>query len=153
MRVKIAGAWDESQAVDFLESIRIPLRLAVHRPERAPLLLSLWFVWRDGAFWCATQPDAAVIAALVGDSRCAIEVAADTPPYRGVRGAVRGTVEPARGAEILDAIFDRYRIDRESEFARWLWSRRDQEVAIRLEPVRLFTWDFSQRMGDAVPPP
>jgi nitroimidazol reductase NimA-like FMN-containing flavoprotein (pyridoxamine 5'-phosphate oxidase superfamily) len=147
------GAWDEAQARRFLETARIPVRLAVARPGRAPLLLSLWYAWHEGALWCATRRGAAVVKALEADPHCAFEVAPDDPPYRGVRGAGRAGLEPARGAEILDRLLDRYRVDRRSDFAAWLWSRREDEVAIRIAPERLVTWDFAPRMGDAVPPP
>jgi hypothetical protein len=34
-----------------------------------------------------------------------------------------------------------------SAFARWLLSRQAGEVAIRIRPDRLASWDFAQRMS------
>ena len=51
-----------------------------------------------------------------------------------------------RGEEILCRLLDRYLGSRETPLARWLLSRASQEVAIRIEPERLTSWDFSRRM-------
>jgi hypothetical protein len=54
---------------------------------------------------------------------------------------------PARGAEILEALVDRYLGTRESRFARWLLARGKEEMAIRIVPSRISSWDFSRRMS------
>ena len=153
MGVDVRGAWKREEALSFLLETRIPVRLAIARDDREPLLLSLWYAWYEDALWCATQNGAAVVAAVRAGGRCSFEVAPDAPPYRGVRGSGRARVVEDRGVEMLERLLGRYRVDRDSEFARWLWSRREDEVALRIDPERLFTWDFGDRMGDAVPPP
>ena len=35
-----------------------------------------------------------------------------------------------------------------SQVGRWLLSRREQEVVIKIEPQRLFSWDYRERMAD-----
>jgi hypothetical protein len=74
-------------------------------------------------------------------------VAPDAPPYHGVRGRGVATLDPARGAEVLGLLVDRYLGTRESPFARWLLARASAEVAIRIEPSSLVSWDFSARMN------
>jgi hypothetical protein len=54
---------------------------------------------------------------------------------------------PAEGAQRLGELIDRYLGDRDSDLARWLLSRADGEVAIRLRPRWITSWDFSARMG------
>ena len=51
------------------------------------------------------------------------------------------------GGSILEALVDRYVGTRESGFARWLLSRRDDEMAIRIAPTKVSSWDFARRMS------
>jgi nitroimidazol reductase NimA-like FMN-containing flavoprotein (pyridoxamine 5'-phosphate oxidase superfamily) len=137
-----------SERIDaYLVETVVPLRLACVDPDGHPLVLSLWFLWREGVLWCATAPDARVVALLRAEPRCGFEVARDAPPYRGVRGQGRAELVPARGFEILAALVDRYLGARESRFARWLLARGQDEMAIRIVPSRISSWDFSRRMS------
>lgn len=129
-----------------LRETAIPLRLACATPSGHPQLLSLWYLWRDGALWCATSPGARVVRLVERDPRCGFEVAADAPPYRGVRGRGSATLYRTRGAEVLGALLDRYQGGRDTKLARWLLARAASEVAIRIEPLALASWDFSARM-------
>ncbi len=140
------GPWSAAEIDAFLDDARIPIRLGCTGASGAPVVLSLWFLPRDGALWCATQRDARVVSFLSGDPRCAFEVAADTAPYRGVRGQGRASLDTARGPEVLRGLVDRYLGTEHSPFARWLLSRSENEVAIRIEPERLRSWDFTERM-------
>ncbi len=53
---------DLSQVSDFLEEIRIPIRLTVTTPSGWPMVLSLWFQYQDGVLVCATQEFARIIS-------------------------------------------------------------------------------------------
>jgi nitroimidazol reductase NimA-like FMN-containing flavoprotein (pyridoxamine 5'-phosphate oxidase superfamily) len=141
------GPFSSEQIDTYLLETVVPLRVACVDPDGHPLVLSLWFLWREGALWCATSPDARVVALLRADPRSGFEVARDAPPYRGVRGQGRAELVPARGFEILEALVDRYLGTHESRFARWLLGRGKDEMAIRLVPSRLSSWDFSRRMS------
>jgi len=69
-------------------------------------------------------------------------------PYRGVRGQARATIHPDRSTIVLQSLIDRYLENRESPLAKWLLSRADNEVAIKLEILRYQSWDFSNRMAN-----
>jgi hypothetical protein len=103
-------------------------------------------VYHSGALWCASRPGARVIAHLQRDARCAFEVARDAPPYRGVRGQARATVLRDEGERLLGELIDRYLGGRTSPLARRLLAGATDEVAIRVAPTRLITWDYTSRM-------
>lgn len=140
------GPYSSEQTDRHLRETVIPLRLACLDPA-GPLVLSLWYLWRDDALWCATSAEARVVDLLRKEPRCGFEIARDEPPYRGVRGQGRAELLPAQGGIILEALVDRYVGTRESSFARWLLARRDDEMAIRIVPTHLSSWDFARRMS------
>jgi nitroimidazol reductase NimA-like FMN-containing flavoprotein (pyridoxamine 5'-phosphate oxidase superfamily) len=148
--IRRTGPWPPARVEAHLTETVVPLRLACAAASGHPQVLSLWYLWRDGALWCATSPQARVVGWLAREPRCGFEVAPDAPPYRGVRGHGRAALEPARGVEILEALVDRYLGTRETPFARWLLARAAEgETAIRIEPEALTSWDFTRRMGGA----
>jgi general stress protein 26 len=111
------------------------------------MVQSMWFVRDGGALWCATQHDAVVVTRLRRDPRCGFEVAGDDPPYRGVRGTASAEVVPAAGERVLRALIERYLGERSPELARWLLARSAGEVALRVVPATLVSWDFTPRMS------
>lgn len=144
------GPWSTDTAEAWLGGARIPVRLAVLTRSGRPLVLSLWFLYEDGALWCATQGDSDVVRHLERDGRCAFEVGPDAPPYRGVRGTGTATIVPDRGPEILERLCDRYLEDHNRDLAEWLLSRGG-EVALRVGDLEGTTWDFSGRMEEQTP--
>jgi nitroimidazol reductase NimA-like FMN-containing flavoprotein (pyridoxamine 5'-phosphate oxidase superfamily) len=130
----------------FLVETAVPLRLACLDRDGSPHVLSLWYLWRDAALWCATRPDAWVVERLRADPRCGFEIAGDAPPYRGVRGTGRAELLPEQGEALLGELVDRYLGGRDGRFARWLLARSAGEMAIRIVPTRTSTWDYSRRM-------
>jgi nitroimidazol reductase NimA-like FMN-containing flavoprotein (pyridoxamine 5'-phosphate oxidase superfamily) len=147
-----AGVWTEKQVAAFLEGAVIPLRLAVRDEAGDPLVLSVWFLADAGCLWCATNRNARLIRYLEREPRCGFEIAADAPPYRGVRGQGRASLHPEQGEAILRRLLERYAIDPASGLARMLIAKAEQEVAIRITPERLTSWDFSRRMQGATKP-
>jgi nitroimidazol reductase NimA-like FMN-containing flavoprotein (pyridoxamine 5'-phosphate oxidase superfamily) len=145
--IRADSAWPAGQIAQFLRETTIPVRLAFLARDGAPLVCSLWYLHEAGAIWCATQRSAKIIALLDREPRCALEVAGDLAPYRGVRGQGRAVLVPAAGPDVLLRLIDRYLGSRDGGFARWLVARQAHEVAIRIEPAWLTSWDFSQRMG------
>jgi nitroimidazol reductase NimA-like FMN-containing flavoprotein (pyridoxamine 5'-phosphate oxidase superfamily) len=140
------GPWTAARARTFLDEARIPVRLA-SSGARGPMVQSMWFVRDGGALWCATHQDALVVTRLRRDPRCGVEVAGDTPPYRGVRGAATARVPPTDSGRVLALLVERYLGGTSSSLARWLLSRADEEVALRLTPLTLVSWDYTARMS------
>ena len=88
-----------------------------------------------------------IASPLAASPRCAFEIAADRFPYRGVRGRGLARAEPQPPEDILRLLIQRYLRDEESSLARWLLGRRASEVAIRIVPSYLHSWDYTRRMN------
>jgi hypothetical protein len=148
MRYK--GPWSKEQIESFLRDTRVPVRLACNGTSGHPVLISLWFLPLGDKLWCATQQTARVASILTRDSRCAFEVSVEKPPYYGIRGPALATLHDDRGEEILRKLIDRYLGNSRSHFARFLLGRVEHETAIAIEPQALVSWDYQERMGDAI---
>ena len=144
--MRMEGPWSAETIASFLEAAVIPLRLGAVRADGAPLVLSLWFVPIDGALCCATSRDAYIVDLLRLDPRCAFEVASDLPPYKGVRGQARATLDNDQGAQVLDRLLRRYAVAPSSRLGRTLLARAHNETAIRVMPHSIMSWDFTSRM-------
>ena len=144
--IRSSSAWDQQQINRFLADAVIPIRLACIDRDGDPLVCSLWYLYADDALWCATQQTANVIALLEANPRCGFEVAPETMPYRGVRGQGKVALSAELGPGTLLRLLDRYLGTRDSGFATWLIARSSTEVAIRIEPTWMTSWDFSKRM-------
>ena len=129
-----------------LLSATLPRRISV-RTRRGPLIVPLWFFWDGERFWCASQVDAKVVAALRDTSRCAFDLSTNDMPYRGIRGRGDVRLQPELGGITLDRLIDRYQVDRNGNLAKWLLSRRATEVAIEITPTWQTGWDYSERMA------
>jgi len=136
---------------EFLEKSRIPLRLACKTESGWPMILSLWFIYTEDSLYCATRGSARIVTYLLKNKECAFEIAADTPPYCGIRGQAQASIDSVRGVEILELLLDRYLGNRDNSLAGKLLEKSMDEVAIRLDPVNIISWDFSARMQDATP--
>ncbi len=146
--VEPAGPWSADETEQFLGSEAIPLRLACHTPAGTLWMLSLWYRFRDGAFHCATSANADVVRFLREDPAVAFEVSTNRPPYRGVRGRGTAHLEPDREKELLADLVDRYLGGDGGDLGAWLLSPDRDEIAVRIDPARLVTWDFTERMSD-----
>jgi hypothetical protein len=151
--MRVTGAWSRERAERFLERVTVPVRIACRTPGDELWLLSLWFAHDDGALHCATAADAAVVAYLDHDDRVAFEVSTNAPPYRGVRGRGTATVGPDPEKAVLRALIESYLGGTDSRLAASLLSADREEVHIRITPSRLYSWDFTDRMRDALPAP
>jgi hypothetical protein len=141
-----------SEIGDYLESVRIPVRLACKTRTGWPMVVSLWFLHQDGDLYCSTQRTAKVVSYLKHEPRCAFEIAADIPPYCGVRGQAIASIDETQGPLILERLLVRYVGDLNSSLAKKLLAKSGNEVSIVIQPRALFTWDFTDRMKD-VPAP
>jgi nitroimidazol reductase NimA-like FMN-containing flavoprotein (pyridoxamine 5'-phosphate oxidase superfamily) len=144
--VRSTSAWDARQISSFLQAAEQPLRLALVS-EKAPLVVPLWYQFVEGKFWCASPRHAKVVRLIEQQPQCGFDVSTNEIPYRGVRGQGSALIVHDQGAPALQALIERYLKHTDSEFAQWLLSRADDEVAICLEPRWLTAWDFSGRMA------
>jgi len=146
MKVRPSSAWTPDGIERWVTGQRIPIRLACLTGKGEPLVCSLWYLYENGCFWCATQKSARVARYLARHPLCGFEVAPEMPPYRGVRGQAEAALLPDRGPDVLQRLIERYLGDLDSDFAGWLLARSNRETAIRLRPTWLTSWDFSARM-------
>lgn len=131
---------------NYLDSLKIPLRLSCTTQSGWPVVVSLWYLYQDGVLMCATQKSARVVEYLEENPRCGFEIAEDRMPYCGIRGQARASIDDKVGGEILEALLNRYLGGVDNPLAEDLLSKKDKEVAIILKPLQVFTWDFSDRM-------
>ncbi len=152
--MKVKGPWSVDEIQRFLDQSVIPARIAVLSSSGAPLVLSLWFLSRDGAIWCACNRRARVVELLRHNPSCGFEIASELPPYRGVRGQGTAELDAPGGAQVLSELLARYRLAAGSRLAGMLLQEaaRSHEVAIRIAPRWISSWDFTARMADAFEP-
>lgn len=136
--------------INYFAETKIPLRLACIMESGWPFVLSLWYLYEDGCLYCATPQSAKVVSYLLADPRCSFEIAADLPPYCGVRGRAVAAIDGDRGLEILERLLLRYLGDLDKPLAQNLLRRPGPEVALRITPQSLYTWNFSDRMANSV---
>jgi len=147
--VRSSSAWNAEQVTAYLQAApQHPLRLAIVAKE-TPLIVPLWYRFAEGSFWCASPSSAKVVQVLQDNPRCAFDVSVNDMPYRGVRGQGFAEVLHNEGETTLQVLIERYLGDTDSELARWLLSRADQEVAIAVRPTWISAWDYSARMAGA----
>lgn len=149
--MNLTGAWDKETTETFLRSETIPIRLSCRRPAGDLWMLSLWFVYREGALWCATSASADVVEYLAHDDRIAFEISTNEPPYKGVRGNGTATITPDDDKQLLSSLLERYLGGTDSPLAKRLLSPAREEVQIRIDPATLYTWDFTERMTASRP--
>lgn len=141
----LSGVWGVDQVRAHLDAAHYPVRLSFLDASGHPRVVSLWFERRGDHLWCATQRTAVVATAIGNDGRVGFEVAADSMPYRGVRGWGHASVHDEAGPEVLRSLLSRYLTPTDSLAARLL-ARAATEVAIEIVPERWFSWDFADRM-------
>ena len=132
---------------DFLTRSHVPIRLACVTIADWPITISLWYVYMEEKFFCATQKNAMILKYLSNNSRFGFEVAGDLPPYRGVRGWGYAKLSEVRGSEILHILIKKYLKDEKTQLTDFLLRRANDEVAIEIKPLSMFHYDYSNRMN------
>lgn len=137
-----------AQTEQYLREVVIPVRLSCVSESGWPVVLSLWYLYREERLFCATKETARVVYYLRHEPRCAFEIAADDPPYCGVRGQGIAAIDKALGTETLRELLVRYLGSTETSFGQRLLAQSQNEVAIVIEPVNVFTWNYTKRMRE-----
>lgn len=143
----VRGPWSTDEVAEFLRQSVIPVRLGVDAGPGGPLVLSVWFFPDGLELVGATRPTATLVRCLERRPECGFEVAADAPPYRGVRGRARVELDRVGGAVILDRLLERYLGGVDSPLADRLRAAAADEVGFRLRPTSLTSWDYRDRMA------
>ncbi|WP_222916597.1 pyridoxamine 5'-phosphate oxidase family protein [Natrinema sp. SYSU A 869] len=141
------GAWTGDDVEAFLQETTVPIRIATRRPDGSLWLVTLWYRYRDGALECATRANADVVRFLRNDPEIAFDISTNDIPYRGIRGNGTVEIEPD-GRPVLRDLVERYLGGTDSSLAEWLLDEDREEVGIRIEPREIYSWDYSERMGE-----
>ena len=139
---------DSDEMAKFIPDSKIPVRIGFIKGNCTPAVVSLWYVCKDGKIYCATQKTAKIVSHLKKNPVCGFEIAADKPPYKGIRG--EGTVQILNetGAYVLDLLMEKYLKGKESTLSKLLRNNSKTEVAIEITPQKVFHYDYSKRMKD-----
>jgi len=148
--VEIRGPWTATTIETYLDSSKIPLRIAVSRTLGPPIVLSVWFMRSGDELVGATRPTSTLIKCLERNSECGFEVAGDTPPYRGVRGSARVILDHENGSQVLDQLLARYLGSTQTPLGNKLRADAKDEVAFRLQPSLFVSWDYGNRMASSL---
>ena len=128
---------------------KIPIRLAFIDSDNEPRVISLWYIYIDGKIFCATQKTSRIVRHLKENPICGFEIAADTPPYKGIRGKGITKIIEEKGTRILSVLMDKYLERKESKLSEYLRNNSETEVAIEITPNKIFSYDYSKRMEGA----
>jgi nitroimidazol reductase NimA-like FMN-containing flavoprotein (pyridoxamine 5'-phosphate oxidase superfamily) len=145
----IKGPWDHESARAYLATARFPLRLACVGADGFPRVVSLWYRYEAGCFYCVTHRGSKLTRLLRANHKVGFEVSPNDPPYHGVRGQGLVSLRDEGGAATLRAHIERYLGGTNSGLAQWLLSRADEELLVRVDVTRMFSWDYRERMADA----
>ncbi|HSF00396.1 MAG TPA: pyridoxamine 5'-phosphate oxidase family protein [Nitrososphaeraceae archaeon] len=129
-----------------LVNLVVPLRLACLTNSGWPIIVPLWFKFLNDRFYCATQENAKIISYLNNDNRCAFEISSEIPPYRGIRGQGKALIKKELAIEILQTVIEKYIHKKDTDLTTFLFKRKEKEVAIEITPIKIFYWDYTNRM-------
>ena len=146
MEIDIRGPWSRDDIDTYLGQSRLPLRIAGLGEDGFPRVVSVWFQYEAGTFFCATHRDSQLAGIIRRNPKVGFEVATNEPPYFGVRGQGLAELSEEGGAQALEALIDRYLGDTNESLGRWLLSRGDEELLLRVAIQRFYSWDYRKRM-------
>ena len=139
---------DSDQINRFIPDIKIPIRIGFIKSNGVPAVVSLWYVCNNDKIYCAAQKTAKIVSYLQKNPVCGFEIAADKPPYKGIRGEGDILILSETGAYVLDLLIDKYLGEKESTLSKFLKNNSKTEIAIQITPQKIFNYDYSERMKD-----
>lgn len=143
-----SGAWTADETESFLQGMTLPIRIATRRSDGSLWPVAVWYRYRDGVFECATHATADLVSILRNDPTVGVDVSTNEIPYRGIRGTGTATLSRDQAEEVLRDLVQRYLGGTDSSLAERLLSDDRDEVLIRIDPVEIYSWDYSARMRD-----
>ncbi|TYT62813.1 pyridoxamine 5'-phosphate oxidase family protein [Natrialba swarupiae] len=146
--IEFRGPWTGDDVETFLQDVRVPIRLATRKPDGSLWIVPLWYRYRDGCFECATGANAHLVEFLRANSDVGFDVSTNEIPYRGVRGSGTATLTADEDSTVLRELIDRYLDGTDSALAERLLDDDREEVRILIEPNRIYSWDYTERMSD-----
>jgi len=141
---------DSDQINSFIPDLKIPIRVGFVKSNGVPAVISLWYVCKYGKIYCAVQKTAKIVSYLQKNPMCGFEIAADKPPYKGMRAEGNAYILNETGAYVLDLLIDKYLGEKESALTKFLRNNSKAEVAIEITPQKIFNYDYSERMNGAL---
>lgn len=136
---------------EFLKAKRIPVRLSCILPNQYPLVISLWYIYEDGKIFCASGKSSKIISYLQENSRIGFEVAADSPPYCGIRGYGTAELSNDHKYTMIKRLYSKYFNNTDSELYSFLTDPNRDEMVITIAPEQIYKWNFTNRMKDSRP--
>ena len=146
MNIAVSGPWGRREIDRYLSTTKVPLRLGCVGQDGFPRVVSVWFMYADGHFLCASHRESQLVNLLRRSHKVGFEIAPNEPPYCGVRGQGLAEISGEGGAETLKQLIDHYLGASNADLAQWLMSRGEDELLIRIEVQRFFSWDYRKRM-------
>ena len=147
MALTLKGPWDKAQIDSFLTSTTFPLRLACVAEDGFPRVVSVRFGYDGPSLRCVSHRSSQLVGLWQRCNRVGFELAPNEPPYHGVRGQGIATLDSDADGVVLGEMLQRYLGGTESKLGNWLLSRAEDEVLITITPLRLFSWDYRERMS------
>ena len=140
----MAIAWNPPARGTAAASTSISPRLG----SRSGSIVSLWYAWdrENGALRFATSANADLVEFVEADDHVSFDVSTNDPPYKGVRGRGRATVTPDADKRLLRTLLDRFLGGADNPTGDRLLRPDREEVEVRIEPKRVHTWDYAERM-------
>jgi len=152
MSISFRGPWSPAEVTQYLQRCVYPMRLACVGGDGYPRVVSVWYQYVEGRFYSVSHRESKLVGLLQANGRVGFEIAPNEPPYCGVRGQGLAEVVELGNESTLDKLLERYLGGTESRLGNWLLSRRDEEMLITVQPRRMFSWDYQERMEDIAVP-
>jgi len=139
---------DNEEINRIIPDLKIPIRVGFIKSNDVPAVISLWYVCNDSKIYCASQKTAKIVSYFKKNPLCGFEIAADKPPYKGIRGEGTARILNETGVYVLDLLIEKYLGEKESTLSKLLRNNSKTEVAIEITPQKIFHYDYSKRMND-----
>jgi PPOX class probable F420-dependent enzyme len=144
----------DEEIVDFIERSRTAT-MATVGPDGTPHLVAMWYAVLDGKIWFETKGRAQKVVNLRRNSRitCMIEDGLTYDALRGVSIEGNGVIidDPEEIWKVGVNVFERYNGPYTEEMKPFVEIMLNKRVVVRVDPVRVRSWDHRKLGMDAMP--